>query len=135
MSKPDTRHLSRRERQIMDVVYARGTATAAQVRADLPDPPSDSAVRTMLRLLEEKGHLTHAKDGRRFVYAPVVSPTVARRSALQGVVDTFFAGSVQDVVASLLDMESRRLTGGDLDRLERLIEDARARGATDGEDT
>jgi predicted transcriptional regulator len=120
--------LSRRERQIMEIIYARGRASAAEVRESLPDAPSDSAVRTMLRLLEEKGHLRHKKEGRRFVFSPVVDVKTARRSALKRLVTTFFDGSVEQAVASLLDIDSRRLSNSELDRLSALIDGARKEG-------
>src|SRR6201990_326342 len=96
-------HLSRRERQIMDVIYRRGRATAAEVLDDIPDPPSYSAVRAMLRLLEEKGHVLHEQAGPRYVFLPTVNRDRARKSALKHVVKTFFDGSATDAVAALLD--------------------------------
>lgn len=122
-----TTQLSRRERQIMDVVYRLGRATAAEVLDGLPEPPSYSAVRTMLRLLEEKGHLRHEQDGPRYVYAPTVARDRARRSALDHLVRTFFDGSTEDVVAALL-ARSDRPTEEELERLAQLIEQARAEG-------
>jgi len=116
--------LSRRERQIMDAVYARGRATAAQVEADLPDPPSYSAVRALLRVLEEKGHLRHRQDGPRYVYEPTVSRERARRSALERVVRTFFGGSTELAVAALLDPEVSQLNTEELQRLRIVIEEA-----------
>ncbi len=130
MTDPSLPDLSRRERQIMDIVYARGRASAADVREALPDAPSDSAVRTLLRLLEEKGHLTHAKEGRKFVYAPVVAATQVRRSALKKLVHTFFEGSVEEAMASLLDLDSRGLSNSEIDRMSALIEGARKKGET-----
>src|SRR5438128_478613 len=99
--------LSRRERQIMDVIYRRGRATAAEVLEELPDPPSYSAVRALLRLLEEKGHVKHEQDGPRYVFTPTVTRERARRSALKHVVRTFFDGSATDAVAALLDGDSK----------------------------
>ena len=122
-----TTHLSRRERQIMDVVYRLGRATAAEVLDGLPEPPSYSAVRTMLRLLEEKGHLRHEQDGPRYVYAPTVARDRARRSALDHLVRTFFDGSTEDVVAALL-ARGDRPSDEELERLAQLIEQARAEG-------
>jgi predicted transcriptional regulator len=119
--------MSRRERQIMDAIYRRGRATAAQVLADLPDPPSYSAVRAMLRLLEEKGHLRHEEDGPRYVFLPVVHRDRAQRSALTHVVRTFFNGSAMDAVAALLD-EGGKLSQADLDRLAAMIDRAREEG-------
>ncbi len=120
--------LSRRERQIMDIVYARGRASAAEVRESLPDAPTDSSVRTLLRLLEEKGHLTHVKEGRKFIFTPVIAAEKASRSALKKLVTTFFSGSVEEAMASLLDIESEGLSESELDRLSALIESARKEG-------
>ena len=120
------RHLSRRERQIMDVVYQHGQATAAEVLGALPDPPSYSAVRALLRVLEEKGHVRHRREGPRYVFVPTVSREAARRSALARVVQTFFDGSTQAAVAALIDQSS--LSQADLDRLEDLIDRARQEG-------
>ncbi len=119
--------LSRRERQIMDVIYRRGRATAAEVLQDIPDPPSYSAVRALLRLLEEKGQVHHEQDGPRYVYAPTVNRDRARRSALKHVVRTFFDGSATDAVAALLDGEAK-LDDKELDRLSAIIEQARKEG-------
>jgi predicted transcriptional regulator len=128
MPEPSLLQLGRRERQIMEIVYRHGEASVSDVLGDMPDPPSYSAVRTMLRLLEEKGHLRHREAGRKFVYAPVVAPGRARRSALRNLLATFFDGSVTKAVASLMDIERGKLTGDDLDRLARLIDDARKEG-------
>jgi predicted transcriptional regulator len=125
-----TADLTRRERQIMDVVYQAGRATAAEVRAGLPDPPSDSAVRTLLRLLEEKGHLTHEEEGQRFVYRPTTPRRDAGRSALRHLIDTFFGGSFERAATALLDEGSRDL---DPEARERLA--ARIRAARDEEET
>jgi predicted transcriptional regulator len=119
--------LSRRERQIMDVIYRRGRATAAEVLDGLPDPPSYSAVRAMLRLLEEKGHLRHEQDGPRYVFLPTVNRDRARKSALTHVVRTFFDGSATDAVAALLDADAK-LSESDLDRLSAMIASARQEG-------
>ena len=121
--------LSRRERQIMDFLYQNGRATAAEVQANLPDPPSYSAVRAMLRGLEEKGHVRHLQDGPRYVYVPSVARERAKRSALRHVVRTFFDGSPEEVVAALLDDRSAKLSDDELDRLARLIARARQEGA------
>ena len=118
--------LSRRERQIMDVIYRRGRATAAEVLQDIADPPSYSAVRALLRLLEEKGHVHHEQEGPRYVYLPTVNRERARRSALTHVVRTFFDGSATDAVAALLDNDA--VDHADLDRLSALIEQARKEG-------
>ena len=119
--------LSRRERQIMDVIYRRGRATAAEVLEDIPDPPSYSAVRAMLRLLEEKGHVRHEQDGPRYVFVPIVHRDRARRSALTHVVRTFFGGSATDAVAALLN-DGGKLSAAELDRLSAMIEQAREEG-------
>jgi predicted transcriptional regulator len=119
--------LSRRERQIMDVIYRRGRATAAEVLEDIPDPPSYSAVRAMLRLLEEKGHVRHEQDGPRYVFLPIVNRDRARKSALTHVVRTFFDGSATEAVAALLN-DGGKLSGAELDRLSAMIELAREEG-------
>ena len=118
--------LSRRERQIMDVIYRRGRATAAEVLQDIADPPSYSAVRALLRLLEEKGHVHHEQDGPRYVYLPTVNRERARQSALKHVVRTFFDGSATDAVAALLDNDA--IDHAELDRLSAWIEQARKEG-------
>lgn len=118
--------LSRRERQIMDVIYRRGRATAAEVLEDIADPPSYSAVRALLRLLEEKGHVVHEQDGPRYVYLPTVNRERARQSALTHVVRTFFDGSATDAVAALLDNDT--VDHAELDRLAALIDQARKEG-------
>ena len=118
--------LSRRERQIMDIVYRGGRVTAAEVNERLPDPPSYSAARTLLRILEDKGHLRHELDGTRYVYLPVVAKQSARRSALRDVVETFFDGSAEKVVAALLDRDG--LSDEELERLSSLIEQTRKEG-------
>jgi BlaI family transcriptional regulator, penicillinase repressor len=120
--------LSRRERQIMDSVYRRGRATAAEVLADLPEPPSYSAVRTMLRLLEDKGHLRHEQDGPRYVYVPTVARENARLSALQHLVSTFFNGSAEQAMAALLEISDADLSDEQLERLQQMIENARTEG-------
>ena len=122
------RQLSRRERQIMDVIYQQGSATAAEVMERLPDPPSYSAVRAMLRVLEEKGHLQHEQDGPRYVYKPTVTRERARRSALRHLVRTFFDGSTGEAVAALLDMSDAKLSEAEVDRLARLIDQAKTEG-------
>src|ERR1041384_5235082 len=109
MARRDEAQLSRRERQIMEIVYRQGNATAAEVHAAMADRPSYSAVRALLRVLEEKGQLRHRQDGPRYVYSPTVPRDRARKSALQRLVGPFFAGSVSDTVAALLDLESGRL--------------------------
>lgn len=120
--------LSRREREIMDVIYRAGRASAADVMAGLADPPSYSAVRALLRVLEEKGHLRHESDGPRYVFIPTVPRERARQSALRQLLHTFFDGSTEQAVAALLDLRSTRLSDAELDRLTRLIADARKEG-------
>lgn len=120
--------LSRRERQIMDVIYRRGSATAAEVHENLPDAPSYSAVRALLRILEDKGHLTHSQDGPRYLYAPVVPRDAARESALRNIVRTFFDGSATEAVAALLDMSNGKLSSDELDDLAGLISRAKREG-------
>ncbi len=120
--------LSRRERQIMDVIYARGSATAAEVLEALPDAPSYSAVRALLRILEEKGHLTHSVDGPRYVFAPVVPRDNARESALRGLVRTFFDGSPSGAVAALLDLSGSKLSPQELDEIAALVKRAKKEG-------
>ena len=124
----DEPQLSRRERQIMDALHQYGRATAADVQAALPDPPSYSAVRALLRILEAKGHVKHLKEGARYVYKPRVSRETARRSALKRLVSTFFAGSVTQAVAALLEHGDTRLSESELQELEQMIEQARKEG-------
>jgi predicted transcriptional regulator len=126
--KAGEKGLSRRERQIMDAIYRRGQATVAEVLEDMPDPPSYSAVRAMLRVLEEKGHLRHDQQGPRYVFLPTVPRDQARRSALQQLVRTFFDGSTEQTVAALLDLSDTKLTDAELKRLSRLIDQARKEG-------
>jgi len=118
-------HLSRRERQIMDIVYARGKASASEVWQGLPDRPSHTAVRTLLRILEEKGHLQHEKQGRRFLYRPTRPRGLAGRSALRGVLQTFFDGSLEKAVAAHLSDPHSSLTVDELQRMVGLIDEAR----------
>jgi predicted transcriptional regulator len=128
MGRLKDRGLSRRERQIMDVIYRRGQATAAEVLEELPEPPSYSAVRAMLRVLEEKGHLCHVQQGPRYVFLPTVARETARKSALKQLVRTFFGGSTEQTVAVLLDMGASQLSDKELDRLSKLIKQARKEG-------
>ena len=121
--------LSRRERQIMDILYRRTRATAAEVMADLPGEPTYSTVRTQLRVLEEKGHVRHEEEGLRYVYAPAVPRHAARKSALKHLVETFFDGSAEQVVAAVLGGEASRLSDEDLDRIGELIDRARKDGS------
>jgi predicted transcriptional regulator len=120
-------HLSRRERQIMDIIYTRGEGSAAEVNADLPDNPSYSTVRTLLRILEEKGHLKHREDGQRFVYAPTRTRAAESKSALKRVVKTFFEGSLADAVAALVDTADGKLSAEELKRIEAIIKKARSK--------
>lgn len=120
--------LTRREREIMDILYRRGRASAHEVLDELSDPPSYSAVRALLRLLEERGHVKHTEDGPRYVYAPAVARGDARRSALAHVVKTFFAGSVEQAVAALVESPRSKLSREELDRLSDLIDRARQEG-------
>jgi len=128
MSKEPNAQLSRREREIMDVIYRSGRATAADVMENLTEPPSYSAVRALLRVLEDKGHLRHEEDGPRYVFVPTVPRERARQSALRQLVHTFFDGSTEQAVAALLDLSSTRLSDAELDRLRDLIADARKEG-------
>ncbi len=128
MSRKSEVHLSRRERQIMDIIYRRGEASAAEVMADMADPPSYSAVRTFLRLLEEKGHLKHRKQGAKYIFEPTRSRRQAGRSAVKRVLQTFFDGSTEKVVAALLDVSSSDLSEDELNRLVELIEEAKKEG-------
>src|SRR3954449_5995547 len=123
--------LSRRERQIMEIVYRAGRATASEVLARLPDPPSYSAVRAMLRILEDKGHLRHTDEGGRYVYEPTRPREQAARSALRRVLQTFFDNSAEKAVAALLDLSDPNLSADDFDRLARLIEQARSGDSSD----
>jgi BlaI family transcriptional regulator, penicillinase repressor len=123
-----TRDLSRRERQILDILYKNGRATAAEVQVALPEPPSYSAVRALLRILEDKGHVRHEQDGPRYVYLPTVARDNAKRSALRHILQTFFDGSAEQAISALLDESSAKLSSAELDRLARLIDGARKSG-------
>jgi len=127
MSRKPPADLSRRERQIMEIVYARGEASAAQVLEDLPDPPSYSAVRALLAILEQKGQLKHRSEQGRYIYAPTRRRARAGRSALVRVLETFYEGSLEKAVAALLQSDSR-LSAEELQRLSKLIEQARHEG-------
>ncbi|HZR17912.1 MAG TPA: BlaI/MecI/CopY family transcriptional regulator [Verrucomicrobiae bacterium] len=124
---PET-HLSRRERQIMDILHARGAASVAEVQAALPDAPGYSAVRALLRILEEKGQVKHRVEGAKYVYLARISRQAASRSALKRVVSTFFSGSISQAVAALLQDADARLPEHELERIERLIQQARKEG-------
>jgi BlaI family transcriptional regulator, penicillinase repressor len=129
--RPSSDHgaLTRRERQIMDILYKRGKASVSEVLADLPGTPHYSTVRTQLRVLEEKGHVTHDEDGVRYVYMPAMPRRAARKSALRHLVDTFFDGSAEQVVAAVLGGEGARLSDEELDRIAELIEKAKKEGS------
>lgn len=120
--------LSRRERQIMEILFQRGKASAAEVRESMADAPSYSAVRAMLRILEDKGHVKHQAEGLKYVYVPSVARDKANRSAMKHLMETFFNDSPERVVAALLDVSSTRLTEEELDRMAQLIEAARKEG-------
>jgi BlaI family transcriptional regulator, penicillinase repressor len=128
MTSNDHRDLSRRERQILDILYQRGQATAAEVQTELPDPPSYSAVRALLRILEDKGHIRHEQDGPRYVYLPTVPRDNAQRSAIRHMLQTFFDGSAEQAISALLDDSSAKLSPAELDRLARMIDTARRSG-------
>jgi BlaI family transcriptional regulator, penicillinase repressor len=121
-------NLSRRERQIMDILHARGQATAAEVMELLPNAPSYSAVRALLRLMEEKGYLRHETEGAKYVYLPTLAREKARKSALKQMLQTFFDGSTEQAVAALLDLSKPKLSQDELDRLSALIAEARKEG-------
>jgi predicted transcriptional regulator len=125
MSTRTHRMLSKREREIMDVLYRLGRATASEVMAGLAGPRSDSTVRTQLRVLEAKGHVVHEEEGLRYVYAPTVPRRAARRSALKHLVETFFEGSSEKVVEAVLGGEGARLSADELQRIEALVRRAR----------
>jgi predicted transcriptional regulator len=127
VAKSPLGNLSRRERQIMDVLFARGKASAAEVQQALPDPPSYSAVRALLRILEEKGHVRHEEDGPRYVFAPRLDKEKAQQSAVRHLVQTFFDGSAEQAMAALLD--TRTLSDDELNRMAHLIDEARKEGA------
>ena len=120
--------LSRRERQIMDILFQRGKASASDVREAMEDAPSYSAVRAMLRVLEDKGHVRHVEEGLRYVYVPTVAREKAKRAAVKHLMNTFFNGSPEQIVAALLDVSSTRLTQGELDRMSEMIEQAKREG-------
>jgi len=129
MTKPTAAlALTRREREIMDILYRRGRATANDVMADLPGDPSYSTVRTQLRVLESKGHVRHEEEGLRYIYLPAVARHAARRSALRHLVDTFFEGSTEKVVAALLGGDASRLSDDELDRIAGIVAKARKGG-------
>ena len=120
--------LSRRERQIMEILYSRGKISASEVREAMEDAPSYSAVRAMLRVLEEKGHVRHQEEGLKYVYLPTMAREKAKRSAVKHLLDTFFNGSPEQIVAALLDVSATRLTREELDRMSEMIERAKREG-------
>ncbi|MGB5105878.1 MAG: BlaI/MecI/CopY family transcriptional regulator [Candidatus Zixiibacteriota bacterium] len=128
MSKQLVEGLSRRERQIMDIIYQRGEATAADIQSALPEAPGNSAVRALLSLLKQKGLVRHRKKGRMYIYSPVVSRERARRTVLGRVVQTFFGNSVENVIAALIDMSSQKMSDEELTRLEKMIQQRREGG-------
>jgi predicted transcriptional regulator len=128
MATRQHRNLSRRERQIMDILYQRSRATAAEIHQALPDPPSYSAVRAKLRVLEEKGHIRHEVDAARFIYTPVVSRGKAKESALRHLLVTFFDNSAEQAMAALLSLRGGGLSREKLDRLSQLIDEAKIKG-------
>jgi BlaI family transcriptional regulator, penicillinase repressor len=125
---PGAAALTRRERQIMDILYKRGRATAGEVMEDLSGSPHYSTVRTQLRVLEEKGHVSHEEHGLRYIYSPAVPRRAARKSALRHLVDTFFDGSAEQVVAAVLGGEGSKLTEQELDRIGELVAKAKKEG-------
>ena len=128
MAKSPHAALSRRERQIMDILYRRGRATAGEVMDELPGDPSSSTVRTQLRVLETKGHVRHEEEGLRYIYVPAVPRHAARKSAVRHLIETFFDGSAEKAVAALLGGEAARLSEQELERIASLIEKARKDG-------
>jgi predicted transcriptional regulator len=125
MSDPQQLHLSRRERQVMDVIYRRGQATALDVIEEIPEPPTYSAVRAILAVLEKKGHIKHKREGVKYIYAPTRSRERAAQSALTKVLQTFFDGSAEKVIAALLNSSEKKPSREDLQRMTKLIDDAK----------
>jgi len=124
--------LSRRERQILDVLFRRKQATAQEIQAGIPDAPGNSAIRALLRILVDKGHVRHREDGPRYIYLPVQGADVARRSALRHVLDTFFDGSAAGAMAALLGEDGGKLTPAELERLEAILAQARTKSQNGG---
>lgn len=122
------RDLSRRERQIMDILHRTGKATAADVLAALADAPSYSAVRALLRILEQKGHVRHEEEGRAYIYMPIARRTDARQSALSHLLKTFFDNSAEQAVAALLAIKGEKMSGAELERMSKMIESAKKEG-------
>jgi predicted transcriptional regulator len=127
-NNPAPHDLGRRERQIMDVIYRLGKASVKEVQELLPDPPSYSATRTMINLLERKGFLRHRRDGQKYVYMPTGSPQAAKQSAIKHLIKTFFQGSAAEAAAAILDSSSTKLSEAELVRLQSLIKSARGEG-------
>jgi BlaI family transcriptional regulator, penicillinase repressor len=132
--EPPPAALSKRERQILDILYRASKATALEVQEQLPESPSYSAVRALLRILEDKGHVRHAVDGAKYVYSPAVSAERARRSALTHLMHTFFEGSASKAMLALLDSDPGTLSEDDLDRLQARLDDARRNAAKKGDE-
>jgi predicted transcriptional regulator len=128
MTKPSTATFTRREREIMDILYRRERATAAEVLEDMTNAPTYSAVRALLRILEDEGHIKHVQDGPRYVYLPAVARNDARKSALSHVVATFFDGSVEEAVVALVESSRAKLSKEELERLSQLIAKAKKEG-------
>jgi BlaI family transcriptional regulator, penicillinase repressor len=128
MDQKKDERLSKREQQIMDIIYRKGEVSANQVLDYLPDPPGYSAVRAMLRVLEEKGRLRHKQDGLKYIYYPTVHKEEAKESALKGLLATFFNGSAKNAVATLIDMSRDEMKDSDWNRLENLIDEAKKEG-------
>jgi predicted transcriptional regulator len=124
----ELRGLSRRERQIMDLLFQRGKASVGEVMEGIPDPPGYSAVRATLRTLEQKGRVTHEEDGRAYIYRPTLRREAARKSALTHVLKTFFDNSAEQAVAALLELKGPKLSGAELERVSRLVESAKKEG-------
>ncbi len=128
MAKPARPELSRREREILEILYRLESASAADVQKAMADPPSYSAVRAHLRILEEKGHVRHRSQGQRYIFSPTLSREKARRNALRGLLKNFFSGSKEEVVATLLDMGTEGVSDAELERIAELIDQAREEG-------
>lgn len=128
MSNEYDQPLSRRERQIMEIIYTQGRASAAEVMQALPDPPSYSTVRALLRFMEEKGYVKHTEEGRKYIYSPTLTAKKASRSALKNLLSTFFNDSVEQAFASLLDLKAKDLSGDDLDRLAQILKEKKKKG-------
>ncbi|GAA5495442.1 Predicted transcriptional regulator [Rubritalea squalenifaciens DSM 18772] len=123
MNRLEKGQLSRRERQIMDIIYRLGQASAKEVQENLPDPPSYSAVRALLATLETKGMVKHGKESRRYIYKPAITEKKARKSAIQNLLSTFFEGKPQNLVAALLEDEDQELSQKEIEDIRRLVED------------